>query len=1252
MPFLSKVTITFNTHNDDRGFATLLHVFVKNRRNNSADPEENTDYIQNLLAYNRSLALGTTEINPYLAFGQALSNGTAFNDPSSHSFDLPLRSKTIKQEDVLLPVVNIHILPNGNDRWIFSYTITFHFDDGRSFSSASNVNGVKGIILDQDNRNYSGICTENPFITIPGPIKPQTNAKLTRVMLEFSTHDDNKNASTRVNAHITNRVNATKNPDIAIGLNMFPNMEFPTGSYNRFIWPSPGSPLASNSILLQDMVLPVINIIMVPSGNDRWIFDYKVTFDFDDGHSYSSQTDGIILDQDNAKYAGVYQGSPFPTLVPPTKPTLTHAPILKTKYISLSFLQKKLDEFINTRQGSPTSANPPMVKLRLHNTGVFPTTERGLDGLPIPITTLPESYFDLQSINAIRNAVEYISSPTTLGQLTGKLNIGNLYFNNIISKTITLNVDATSPTPLTAKIDFDCSGPQETVGGIGGMNFLEFSITLLLTLDYDSVKKRIDVMSWVNAIDKAKDDDTKNALMRKYIIVHLVTGSKLDPGGTFISDMTSKIYSKLTDADAFTKRTVRDGINSSVNTILLGGFIDNVDDMGVSNPNNNVVHSAQIQGDNLIIYYSGPQNIFSPAVPADWPNASTHPESSFDFSPGNLANIDHIVVLTMENRSFDHMLGYLSLPVSKGGMGRTDVDGLKGGEFNTYNGVNYPSFPLADTYFSPDPPHSYEPVNHAINGGKMDGFVKSYGDEHGSAEAGNIMGYQKQANIPVYDALVRDFSISHRWFAAHPGPTFCNRFYELSGRLNIDPEGFWEFSNSSSIRPSFTPTIFDHLNDYAHVENGITWKYFEHYYCFLRFFENYTFDNTNIVNADDPEFGFFACARNGTLPSVSFIDPHYVEFPPNANCDGPPADVKNGQALVQQVVEAVIASPNWNKTLLIVTYDEHGGFFDHVPPPQAVKVSDDSPISTHGVRTPAFFISPWVKQGGVFGHDRTTPNVPGQADDSLCFDHTSTLKTIARRFMSDYPPYMGARYAAAQDLSQVMENTMRQTQFLPFIRYNILFNASQKSLDVEGASTAPGTKLWQYDVNNTIAQYFSFEDAGDGFFYIRTHCGNLYITVDVPALVVEQGGGSLSVHAEAVVKTPEPILAKAATTATTATAAATTPAPYGIKQDVKYHAAGIAVLAMQNNPGHQKWKMTPANAISAEFKDYYIITNASFPDKQLQPLVVNQSGSAVVLGDPATGVLSVNALSKNAWKITSPLISDNTNLHATATLKS
>lgn len=1226
MPNLQNISITFYTHNDNRDSDTVLHVFVKNRSNTSSTPERHTTFIGNLLAYQRYAALGSFDINPYLGFAQSLAQGSEFEDPSNHTFDIPLRSQPIPLEEIVLPVVNIHILPSGNDRWIFSYMIRFIFDDGRSFSASSDTNGVTGIILDQNNRDYSGICVENPFKAPPPLNKPVIDAVLTEVTLEFGTHNDDKDSDTQLNVHIVNRLNASSSQDIAVGVNLLKDQSFGDKSYNKLVFSKTASPLASDAILLRDIVLPVVNINIGPNGDDRWTFDYKVTYTFSNGQSFASSTSGITLDQDNHKYTGVYEGDPFPTVTPPSRPQLSSLTINNVspnpKRISLSFFQQKLDQFINNRQGIG-SQYPPLTKLRLHNSGVFGST-------------LPESYFDLQSIAAdppppgtiippsFKQGVRWGSSPSSLGQLTGIVGIGDLYLNDIKSKSITAKIDPSKPTPIVIDVDFETEGPPETVGGFGGMDFIRFRLRLSLTLTVDHEHGKLDVMSWASDLDRKNIQvhpvldsfplrgrltgrflgqpfdrlwllpfDPSSAfsdLIDQVIHVDVVTTEAHDPGGHFQKKFRENLYDTLTRPEVISGLSARDRINAMVNSWLLGGVIEK--DNGCK------VLDAQFDGDELVISYTRPPKTFVPPAPQGWP-------AGYNFSPGTLANIDHIVVLTMENRSFDHMLGYLSLPPAKGGMGRTDVDGLKGNEFNMLGGVICPSFPLqpGDTTFAPDPPHDPEPVARAINGGKMDGFARSYAEEHGPAVAPRIMGYHTAANVPVYDALARDFAISHRWFASHPGPTFCNRFYELTGRLNLDPEGFWENTNSGTLIPVFIRTIFDELTDH-----GVSWKYFEHYYCFLRFFEGHTFDHTNITSFDDPINGFLNLAKTGKLPSVSFIDPHFIELPPDGNCDGPPADIKEGQALVKKVVEAVVSSPKWTKTLLLITYDEHGGFFDHVPPPPAVKVSPDSSIKTFGVRVPTFVISPWIKAGTVFGRDGvvtgggggdtgSTGNHAPVLPSSLYFDHTSILKTIARRFMSSNPPYMGARFAAASDLSAVVGSELRTSQFLPFIPYNLVYGASQKRLDVQGGSSAPGTILWQFDPNTTPAQEFSFEDAGSGFVYIRTHTGRLYVTVDV--------------------KTP-----------------AIPNQPLGIKEDVKYPANTVSNT---QNPDYQRWKLG-ASGISIPNANNFTISNAAFPGQVLQPSGGSlNSGTPVILGAPTSGAGGANVL-KNAWHVTSPLL--------------
>ncbi|MGA2637387.1 hypothetical protein [Methylocella sp.] len=322
MVTLQQILITFNTHGDNKDSDTVLHVFVKNRNNTSSTPEQATDYISNLLAY-QSCETTPWEKNPYLGFARNLAAGLSFDDPSGNGFEIPLRGTPIPLEEVILPVVDIHILPNGNDTWMFDYFILFLFSDKSKIEYSSNNNGMTGIILNQDNRNYSGICTENTMISIPAPPKPDTSAVLTAVTLAFATHDDDKRSDTVLNVHIVNRLSESASQDIAIGLNLWAGQGFPAPSTRWVFFPSAQLSLASNNIKLQDIVLPVVFINIVQNDEDQWIFDFQVTYTFSDGRDFTSRTNGVILDQDYHQYECVYQGPSFPVVQALPKPALT-----------------------------------------------------------------------------------------------------------------------------------------------------------------------------------------------------------------------------------------------------------------------------------------------------------------------------------------------------------------------------------------------------------------------------------------------------------------------------------------------------------------------------------------------------------------------------------------------------------------------------------------------------------------------------------------------------------------------------------------------------------------------------------------------------------------------------------------------------------------------------------------------------------------------------------------------------------------
>jgi Phosphoesterase family/Ricin-type beta-trefoil lectin domain-like len=380
----------------------------------------------------------------------------------------------------------------------------------------------------------------------------------------------------------------------------------------------------------------------------------------------------------------------------------------------------------------------------------------------------------------------------------------------------------------------------------------------------------------------------------------------------------------------------------------------------------------------------------------------------------------------------------------------------------------------------------------------------------------------------------------------------------------------------------------------------VTWTYFEDAYCTLRLFEHYTFDHTNVVDVNDPVHGFFTSAQTGQLPNVSFIDPHFVDVPPGSNCDEPPSDIAAGQELVQRIVDAVIAGPAWDKTMLVIVYEEHGGFYDHVPPPAAARVSADLPITTYGVRVPAIVVSPWVRQGGVFGHDAG----PGGHPSALVFDHTSILKTIVRRFLGAHPPFMGDRFAAASDLSAVMLGQPRQPQFRPFIPYTLQFAASNLMLAVPPGNHAPGTALVQSTKNGAAEQEFCFEDAGGGFVYLRSRPDNLYLTAEPKGV----GGASPTVF-----------------------------------QDVKYGTE--PGTPPQQRPELQRWLVTHVGPPTIQAEHDYVVSNQAHPNLHLQPITPGQAESAVVLGPPSGPIHGFGG--HTTWRVTSPLLSDGLITHAT-----
>ncbi|OJY30878.1 MAG: hypothetical protein BGO98_29400 [Myxococcales bacterium 68-20] len=300
-----------------------------------------------------------------------------------------------------------------------------------------------------------------------------------------------------------------------------------------------------------------------------------------------------------------------------------------------------------------------------------------------------------------------------------------------------------------------------------------------------------------------------------------------------------------------------------------------------------------------------------------------------------LAGIEHIVVLMMENRSFDHFLGALSSDA--GYVNKATVDGLTGTESNPApNGSKVTVFKMAN--FTPeDPPHGWDAAHAQFNNGKNDGFVK----EHEGSSQDEAMGFHDRSQIPLYYWFADNFTVCDRWFSSVMGPTWPNRYYlhatTSKGKKNNTP-------------PLVPPkTIWDELKNKKvsaknYVAGAVSWATGGL--------------PTKVLGISARMDQFFDAAKDGTLPSFSLIDPDF-----QASDDHPSHNILRGQAFVASVYKALAESPLWPKTLLIVTYDENGGFYDHVPPPKTV--DDDKEFEQLGFRVPAFVIGPTVKKGYV-----------------------------------------------------------------------------------------------------------------------------------------------------------------------------------------------------------------------------------------------------------------------------------------------
>jgi phospholipase C len=422
----------------------------------------------------------------------------------------------------------------------------------------------------------------------------------------------------------------------------------------------------------------------------------------------------------------------------------------------------------------------------------------------------------------------------------------------------------------------------------------------------------------------------------------------------------------------------------------------------------------------------------------------------------SLPQIRHIVVLMMENHSYDNYLGMLT---GRGDGFALGPDGQPAGTNPTAAGVPVPlRHSPTVTQLSGVPTQSWNASHIQWNGGACDGFVRSVEQTLPGLDAEAPMRYWTGADLPFYCWLARTFPLATRWFSSCLGPTFPNRRFLISGTAHglIDDLVFCMVDRPAS------GTIFDHLeahgiswvNYHQLPPSQVGWRLLSHarglsqlrllfgaigggFAGALPALESklqatadlYPLGLLRSLNHLRPVSAFLAAAKAGKLPSVSIVDPDFT-----ATSEENPQDIQAGEAFSAEIIGALMAGPAWPHTLLVWLYDEHGGYYDHVPPPAAVAPDDvpgrspyekfpvmrlfrktalgrkltaaDSGPRTYaqlGFRVPAVVVSPYARPDFV---------------TDVTYDHTAILRLIQRKWNL---PSLTRRDAAAADLLEVLD---------------------------------------------------------------------------------------------------------------------------------------------------------------------------------------------------------------------------------------
>lgn len=391
-----------------------------------------------------------------------------------------------------------------------------------------------------------------------------------------------------------------------------------------------------------------------------------------------------------------------------------------------------------------------------------------------------------------------------------------------------------------------------------------------------------------------------------------------------------------------------------------------------------------------------------------------------------MPNIKHVFVLMLENRSFDHMLGFSGITGTDAVTHMpTNINGPSVGTSNSWNGTTYPvSTPAVDP-MKTDPYHEFTDVLEQLCGEAATyppgdpyppitntGFVSNFAVDAKSSSPGDVMKYFAPPELPVLSALAREFAVCDSWYCSMPGPTWPNRFFALgasSAGLDHSPTNvetvLWQTVDGFKFQNG---SIFDAGKGFLFLKRKLNWRIYA---------GNVLFTLAHALKGihiwDITRYSKFAQdVSDPDYPAqFTWIEPNYGHVTSDyegGNSQHPLDGVAGGEALIKATYEAIRNSPLWESSMLIITWDEHGGFFDHVAPPPATPPGDNPqfnganrygfPFDQYGPRVPAVVISPLIPRNTI---------------DHRTYDHSSLLATVERLF--NLSP-LTARDANAADL--------------------------------------------------------------------------------------------------------------------------------------------------------------------------------------------------------------------------------------------